>query len=135
MERIPQSLFWTKIRNISIPCKPQTNYMKVLICKRDFARTLSQLDSNLHVPTHVVNFNNLIFYHCLYMYTFVIFVSIGPFCGKTVPAAFTIPTPNAAVEFHSDSSDGYSGFKLTYTCSNYLTYNTLSLNTKNVGHI
>lgn len=40
----------------------------------------------------------------------------GPYCGKSAPStSITIPGSHAVIEFHSDTSDGYEGFKLTYT--------------------
>lgn len=39
----------------------------------------------------------------------------GPYCGNTAPTNFTIPSSHAIVEFNSDKSDTYTGFKVTWT--------------------
>jgi len=38
----------------------------------------------------------------------------GPFCGNTAPAGFTIPGDHAFVEFVSDDSDDYMGYRLDW---------------------
>ncbi|KAK3579476.1 hypothetical protein CHS0354_028286 [Potamilus streckersoni] len=39
----------------------------------------------------------------------------GPFCGSTSPGTLSFPTNNITVEFVTDDSDPYRGFRLEYT--------------------
>ena len=48
-------------------------------------------------------------------YLWFVLFTLGPFCGNAAPTNFTIPSSHAIVEFNSDNSDGYAGFKVQWT--------------------
>lgn len=102
---------------IATPNYPRS-YPNSLICKYNIfapngTKSISlKFDTNFHIETDV---------GCAYDYVAVYSDGLtykhGPFCGDHAPTNFTIPATHAVVEFDSDNSDSYAGFKVFYTAN------------------
>lgn len=100
------------------PGYPSTNYPNSLSCKYHIYAPNGTKSITLtfatafHIETDV---------GCSYDYVSVYSdgntYKHGPYCGNTPPAKFTIPSSHAIIEFNSDNSDGYQGFRVSWSAN------------------